>query len=61
MEIILSEKDSRNLYENLIKKAFLVILNRRISISNKPINIIDSQVNITFNKNYSFSLMKTYQ
>jgi hypothetical protein len=44
MEIIISEKDSINLYENFLKKALLVILNRRIKITNNSMNIIDSQV-----------------
>ena len=62
MEIILSEKESINLYENFLKKAFLVILNRRISITNKSLNIIDSQVNnIKYKNKISFSPMKTYQ
>jgi hypothetical protein len=44
MEIILSEKDSINLYENFLKKALLVILNRRIRTNSNSLNIIDSQV-----------------
>lgn len=46
MEIIFSEKDSINLYENFIKKAFLVILNKRIPNPKKAFNLIDSQVYI---------------
>ncbi len=49
MEIIISEKDSMNIYENFIKKAFMVILNRRLLNSCNSLNLIDSQVKILFN------------
>jgi hypothetical protein len=50
MEIIITEKDSINLYENFLKKAITVILNRRFLNRRNSLNLIDSQVKFKFKK-----------